>query len=1018
MSITSTSTNSAIAVDNVALDAGQDLDLVTNPPVNSNSQAQATVVTGEAEATADNIAAGFKDLLINNVGEEALLNALVSGTTISSSRSITGNTSSDANSSIAAGMTQTKIDRIGTNATILGQQKMVTNADAGSISGEATANAVLGQLLSEEWSAADVLASGELASLNAVGGIVGWNNSFSIGQNGQVTGRSGISTNRNFTGSLATSVTGNSNASTQVPSNYGISLNELSIGQEGSVIGEVAADQSAQALTTTGDSKANVQTTRTAGLQVVGSENFITEDVIYTLAPDPSASEPSFTIGTNGNLKGKALLDSSATSKSVTQAGDGFGVSASVGGDLGPGGEQTVYGISLPGSFNIGSPSFLSVERSSDRLRIGMDGGINAEASVNQEASAEVVTGSSLASGITSPNTLIAGLGGNLSIHNNATELNAIADLAGSSKASSVTGNARALNGNQYADLGLSLEFNVPETIAPTELYLSYSLVNGIGGELASSVVIGADLAGGALLKGRSNLSSEASTVTGDAAAFNAGQVFGSRSVNFDIGNSILNADGSRGTATFQAIGSASTEASTITANAEEGGAVAGSVMQGAGFVGTPLNSWQVLGSSSQWIPTDYSNENPNAERISNAIEIGQDGNLSFSSNQTASSTASAITAGPAVVAEPVRFAGPGQTNEIGYTAGSERTAAGSVATTRVNSFGLAPYYVTENSPLTGSNDAFRLSENLDPDSQRELTLALNPQSVIVGGSGNITATALSEGEAVSSNVTGSSLALSDSNSIGISLLSVVDNRESNTPATTSEPTTTRYSSDIAIGDTGNILSTGLSNLKSAAETITGESQSATNLDAFGIFGSVVFTAQQESEASPTNLPVITAGPNGGNIIGNAVGLVSTESSSVKGNSTSNTLAELGGLFDVTLTGGQVAGDNRISGFAIGDLETAASTITGNAAATSEATASGIFYSTADPGSINVNGNINAIAQLSNTVTASTVTGDATANVTNSVVGIGNANITIGQSGSITASAVSNSTAIAQSITA
>jgi hypothetical protein len=34
------------------------------------------------------------------------------------------------------------------------------------------------------------------------------------------------------------------------------------------------------------------------------------------------------------------------------------------------------------------------------------------------------------------------------------------------------------------------------------------------------------------------------------------------------------------------------------------------------------------------------------------------------------------------------------------------------------------------------------------------------------------------------------------------------------------------------------------------------------------------------------------------------------------------------------------------------------------------------------------------------------------------VVGLGNANITIGQSGSITASAVSNSSAIAQSITA
>jgi hypothetical protein len=407
MSITSTSTNSAIAVDDVALDAGQDLELVTDPPVSSDSQAQATVVTGDASGTADNIAAGFKDLEITNVGQEALLNALVSGTTISSSRSVTGETTSDANSSIAAGMSQTQIDNIGTNATILGQQKMVTNADAGSISGDATANAVLGQIVNP---------TSPLDSLNAVGGIVGWNNTFTIGQDAQITGRSGISTNRNSTGSLATSVTGDSNASTQVPSNFGISLNELSIGEEGTVIGEVAADQSAQSVTTTGVSNATVQTTRTAGLQVAGFDNRINQ-ITSVLS---GTSGPSFTIGTDGSLNGKALLDSSASASSVTQTGSGFGVTAIVGGELSPSGEQTVYGISLPGTFDLGNgaapnPSgLLSVERSADKLRIGMDGGINADATVTQAAEAEVVTGSAFATGVASPNTLIAGLGGNL----------------------------------------------------------------------------------------------------------------------------------------------------------------------------------------------------------------------------------------------------------------------------------------------------------------------------------------------------------------------------------------------------------------------------------------------------------------------------------------------------------------------------------------------------------------------------------------------------------------------------
>ena len=1011
MSITSSSSNSAIAVDNVALDAGQDLDLVTNPPVDSNSQAQATVVTGDASATADNIAAGFKDLVINNVGQEALLNALVSGTTISSSRSVTGNTSSDANSSIAAGMTQTQIDNIGTNATILGQQKMVTNADAGSISGDATANAVLGQIVNST-STPPIT---PLDSLNAVGGIVGWDNTFTIGQDAQITGRSGISTNRNFTGSLATSVTGDSNASAKVPSNYGISLNELSIGQEGSVIGEVAADQSAQSVTTTGVSNATVQTTRTAGLQVVGVENLLPFSNNNQNPPNPS-----FTIGTDGSLNGKALLDSSATASSVTQTGSGFGVNAIVGGELSTSGEQTVYGISLPGTFDLGNvaaanPSgLLSVERSTDKLRIGMDGGINADANVTQAAEAEVVTGSAFATGVASPNTLIAGLGGNLSIHNNATELRAVAELAGSSSATSVTGDAVAINGNQYADLGLGSTGSAASSPS-SGFYPGYSLVNGIGGELPSSVVIGADLAGGALFKGVSELSSSATSVTGEVLALNAGQVFGSRSVNFDIGNSILNANGSRGTANFQATGSASSEAETITAGSAAGGAVASAVMQGAGYVGTPLNPSQLslTGPGS----TNLVN---NASPTASAIEIGQDGNLSFVSIQSASSSASAITSGPLTVTAPTVPISPNVSSaagELGYSTGAERTYAGAVATSVANSFGLAPYYVSANSPVVDSNTSVGLFTGTSgapngATNALNLLTALNPQDVTIGGSGNISAVAANfQVESEASNVTGSALSLSDSNSVGINLLAVTDN-------STNPSNPTKFSSDIRIGDTGSVLGSAGGTMTSAASTITGESFAVNNIDSAGIFGTALTNGSSQGLSTNALLPSITAGPNGGNITGNAFVVGSTESSSITGKSTADTNAELGGIVDVTLTGGQVAGNNAINASVFGDLETAASAVTGEVLANSAATAAGIFYQTSNPGSINVNGNINAIAQLSNTVTASTVTGNATATVTNSVVGLGNANITIGQSGSITASAVSNSTAIAQSITA
>jgi hypothetical protein len=489
--------------------------------------------------------------------------------------------------------------------------------------------------------------------------------------------------------------------------------------------------------------------------------------------------------------------------------------------------------------------------------------------------------------------------------------------------------------------------------------------------------------------------------------------------VNFDIGNSILNANGSRGTATFQANGSASSEANTITADSAAGGAVASAVMQGAGYVGTPLNPSQ-LSLTSPGNTNLVNNTSPTAS----AIEIGLDGNLNFVSIQSASSSASAITSGPLTVSAP----GTPSSNvssaagELGYSAGAERTAAGAVATSVANSFGLAPYYVSANSPVVDSTTSVGLfagtspaqpNLSIGPTNALNLLTALNPQDVTIGGSGNISAVAanfLVESEA--SNVTGSALSLSDSNSVGINLLAVTDN-------STNPSSPTKVSSDIRIGDTGSVLGSAGGTMTSAASTITGESFAINNIDSAGIFGTAL-TSSSSSQGLTTDdlLPSITAGPNGGSITGNAFVMGGTESSSITGNSTAETNAELGGIVDVTLTGGQVAGSNAINARVVGDLETAASTVTGDATANSAATAAGIFYQTSDPGSINVNGNINAIAQLSNTVTATTITGNATATVSNSVVGLGNANITIGQSGSITASAVSNSSAIAQSITA
>jgi hypothetical protein len=64
-----------------------------------------------------------------------------------------------------------------------------------------------------------------------------------------------------------------------------------------------------------------------------------------------------------------------------------------------------------------------------------------------------------------------------------------------------------------------------------------------------------------------------------------------------------------------------------------------------------------------------------------------------------------------------------------------------------------------------------------------------------------------------------------------------------------------------------------------------------------------------------------------------------------------------------------------------------------------------------------LDGNVSGIAKLSNTVLASTVSGSASATSTSSAVGIGGYDIHILKDGVITASAISNSSATANSVT-
>ena len=158
---------------------------------------------------------------------------------------------------------------------------------------------------------------------------------------------------------------------------------------------------------------------------------------------------------------------------------------------------------------------------------------------------------------------------------------------------------------------------------------------------------------------------------------------------------------------------------------------------------------------------------------------------------------------------------------------------------------------------------------------------------------------------------------------------------------------------------------------------------------------------------------MLTAGPNGGNVTGQAVAganLVATTigdptATSATDDDATATLdsSTVRGLFDVDILGGMV-GTNTVNGVAVGDFDVTADSIKGAATGSSDADAYGIFNDAGD-GNITLSGNIDAIAQLTNTVTARTIEGTASATATGDAIGLGGYSINIIGSGVITASA-------------
>jgi hypothetical protein len=206
------------------------------------------------------------------------------------------------------------------------------------------------------------------------------------------------------------------------------------------------------------------------------------------------------------------------------------------------------------------------------------------------------------------------------------------------------------------------------------------------------------------------------------------------------------------------------------------------------------------------------------------------------------------------------------------------------------------------------------------------------------------------------------------------------------------------------VGNKGNVSGEGDSGIaKVQASAVTGPATASGTYDVFGI------TATDEGTAS------IQAGPLGGNILGRALSEAGLSSSTTTGAASSFNEAEVVGIHGVDLQAGLLGGANSIRGLAGGVYDANSAAVTGASTADSDVMVAGLlgYGNTAT-----VDGNVSGIATLSNTVMATTVSGAASATSSSEAIGIGGYHINILKDGVITASAISNSSATANSVMA
>jgi hypothetical protein len=315
---------------------------------------------------------------------------------------------------------------------------------------------------------------------------------------------------------------------------------------------------------------------------------------------------------------------------------------------------------------------------------------------------------------------------------------------------------------------------------------------------------------------------------------------------------------------------------------------------------------------------------------------------------------------------------------------------------------------LTASSTLVGNAAATNVGNTAAPNDAAAAYLTLDSagitqtggEDITIGDTGNVTANAFASGSGIAQSTNGNATADGNLDVTGLNL--------------------NNAGSLLTIGAAGNVSGLGVigtlnssgtlgNQVQITAATTDGIAIASGDFDATGILGN-------------SGGATITAGPNdgdvrgqvlaGGNVLASSTGTSNADDATASIGTTA-LATRLSGIENIDIIGGQV-GTNSVIGTSVGDFDATATSVKGDSTAFSNVDAFGILGNGSD--TINLSGGISAIAQLSNTVTATSVSGNAIANATSDAVGLSGYNVTIIGSGTLNASATSNSQSLASSV--